>query len=403
MAYDFLKGVKVIDLTTNGAGPGTTRVLGDWGADVVKVESLEGDMARWTDLSMGFECNNGTNPGYELFNANKRALSINIKTEKGREILDKLISEADVFVSSNRMRALKKNGLDYETMSAKYPHIIWAHISGYGIDGPNGNDPGYDTVSYWSKSGMLADFVERGNDILVPPVGVADLMLGPVLAGGIAAALYRQKQTGKGEKVMCSLYGLAVWSLGYMSLSTQAGSIEYPKSRRSSPPLLNSYKCKDGEWIVLTNFDWDRYFPLLCRLFGAEELIGDPRFANEILGRKNNAPVIDAFEKGMLQKTSLEWAQIFQENDVAFSIVNHIKNVATDEQAIANGYVYPVEGRTKDRRTYMLSAPPVHFKDSMPPEHKNAPLMGEHTDEVLTQAGFSSEEIARWREEKIIL
>ena len=162
-----LKGVKVIDLTYFVAGPGSARILADWGADVIKVEPDFGDPGRKTGATMTMPVDdNASNPFYSIYNCNKRGISINLKEEKGLEIMDRLLKDANVFISSYRTGALKRLGLDYETMSKKHPHIIWGQINGFGDYGPAKDNPGFDTVAFWARSGAMIDIAWRCNYIL---------------------------------------------------------------------------------------------------------------------------------------------------------------------------------------------------------------------------------------------
>ncbi|EQE32323.1 coA-transferase III family protein, partial [Clostridioides difficile CD22] len=244
-----LEGVKVIDLTYFVAGPGTSKILADWGADVIKVEPSFGDPGRKTGATMTMPIDDYNNPFYSTYNSNKRGLSINLKSETGIEIMDKLLSEANVFVSSYRTGALKRLGLDYESLSKKHPHLIWGQINGFGDFGPAKDNAGFDTVAFWARSGAMLDIAEKDTSPINPPIAFGDATTSCSLSGGICAALYQQAKTGKGQKVMASLFGQAIWNASSLLASTQF-SDEYPKTRKNAiSPVINSYRCKDGKWI----------------------------------------------------------------------------------------------------------------------------------------------------------
>ena len=156
-----LEGVKVIDLTYFVAGPGAAKILADWGADVIKVEPSFGDPGRGTGGTMNDPTEKDCNPFYTAYNANKRGLSLNLKAQEGKDILDKLLETADVFITSYRTGALVRLGLDYDTLSKKHPHIIWAQINGFGDFGPAKDNPGFDTVAFWARSGAMIDIAEK--------------------------------------------------------------------------------------------------------------------------------------------------------------------------------------------------------------------------------------------------
>ena len=268
-----LTGVKVVDLTYFIAGPGTARILADWGADVIKVEPSFGDPGRKTGATMTMPVTDDINPLYNTYNANKRGLSLNLKTAEGLEVLYKLLKESNVFISSYRTGALKRLGLDYESLKEKFPHLIWAQVNGFGDYGPAKDNAGFDTVAFWARSGAMLDLAERDTSPLNPIIGFGDATTSCSLAGGIAAALYEQLKTGKGQKVMISLFGQAIWSSSAAIASTQFAD-EYQKTRKNSiSPVINSYRCKNGKWLFLSILEHERYYPILCKLLGREDMI----------------------------------------------------------------------------------------------------------------------------------
>jgi len=400
MLSKLLEGVKVIDLTNYGAGPSAARILADWGADVIKVETLEGDISRYNDYYMGVPHIYGTGAFWEVSNANKRAISIDLKTEEGKQIIYKMLAESDVFLTNIRVKALKKLRLDYDTISAKFPHIIWAHLSGYGEIGPCADDPGFDTIAYWARTGGLIDFSEKDTAPLVPPIGFGDFNTGSVLAGGVAAALFKKQKTGKGHKITVSLFGQSIWNMSLMFIAAQGQAVQYPKSRKDTSPLLNTYKCKDGEWILLTVFEWERYFSVICKILRLEELSHDERFATLALGMENRSILIPVMEEKFMLRNAEEWIELFKKMDVPHSKLCHIKDLVHDEQALSNHSIYRIT--TRHTGEYYMPAPPVQIDGSYAPEHKPAPLLGENTDEVLKESGYTEEQIKDLKIRKII-
>ena len=248
-----LAGIKVVDCTFFIAGPSCGKCLAEWGADVIKVEPPKGDPCR-TKIP-----GDQRDVQFENVNNCKKGIVIDSKTEQGYQLLLDLIGTADVFITSYRTNALKKLGLDYETLHTKFPKLIWAQVNGFGDEGPDADAPGFDTVAYWARSGLMNDFVEPGAPIVIPPVAFGDLSAGVTLAGGIAAALYSRNQTGQGEKVMVSLYGQAIFSLGYALAQTQMG-LQLPTSRKTpSFPMMNAFQCKDGKWSYMAIIEHERY------------------------------------------------------------------------------------------------------------------------------------------------
>ena len=241
-----LEGVKVVDLTYFIAGPGAAKILADWGADVIKVEPVFGDPGRTTGKPMSMPTEDNCNVLYNIYNGNKRGLALNLKSEEGKEILEKILEKSDVFVSSYRTGALKRLGLDYESLHARHPHIVWGQINGYGDFGPIKDNPGFDTVAFWARSGAMMDLVEKDTSPVNPLIGFGDATTSCSLAGGICGGLYNKIKTGEGCKVMVSLFSQAIWSASAGIASTQYGDI-YPKTRLNpGTPVMNTYRSADN-------------------------------------------------------------------------------------------------------------------------------------------------------------
>lgn len=395
-----LKGVKVIDLTYFVAGPGTGRILADWGADVIKVEPSFGDPGRKTGATMTMPVDDDKiNPFYSVYNLNKRGISINLKSEEGLEIMDKLLSEANVFLSSYRTGALKRLGLDYETLSKKHPHIIWAQINGFGDFGPAKDNPGFDTVAFWARSGAMIDIAERGS-IVNPAIGFGDATTSCSLAGGICAALYEQQKTGKGQKVMVSLFGQAIWNLSALVGSTQFQDI-YPKTRKNAiSPVINSYKCKDEKWIFLSILEHERYYKDLCGVIERSDLIDDERFSTTLSAKKNAEDLIKIIDEGFAKFTQTEMLEKLIKADIAHEKIQHVQEVLTDPQAIANNYIYEFENR--DHSKNMMAMSPVKFNTIDVNIKMDAPKIGEHNDEILEELGYTKKDIEDFYKRNIL-
>ena len=369
-----------------------TRILSDWGCDVIKVEAFFGDIGRSSGSVFGLVANEEENAHFEFLNAGTRSLSIDLKTAEGKAVMDRLLAETNIFVSNMRLKALKGLGLDYETVSVKHPHLIWGHLDGFGSVGPDADSPGFDNVAFWSRTGALLDFAEKDTSPLVAPSGVGDFAAGATLAGGVAAALYKQAKTGKGEKVMISLMGQSIWTLSILLQSIGMTGAEYPKSRKATnTPLANTYKCSDGEWVFIQIMDYDRQFSMLCKALGREDWLKDERF-NTLAGvKKNNKELIAAMEETIGKFTLEAIMARLKEHDIPHTRVNHIKDVINDPQTLANHYIYYAKAR--NGKQMLMTAPPIKFGSIDAPEHKSAPLLGEHTIEVLKELKYSDDEI----------
>jgi len=400
--YEMLKGVRVIDLTNFNAGPGTARILGDWGADVIKVEPPPvGDVVRIHTPLPGMISRPDCMMGFELTNCNKRSIVIDMKTPEGKEIMDGLLATANVFISNNRPQALRKMGLDYETMSAKYPNIVWAQLSGYGETGPLADAPGYDTVAFWALSGAMISFTEKDTAPLVPPIAFGDQSAACTLSGAICAALYKQQMTGKGSKVVLSLYGQALWNMGLIFASVQQGQDKYPKSRLQTNPLNNTYKCKDGEWILITGIEYERYYPMLLKVFGREELAGEAKFNTWAAGMENSRELIQIFSDEVAKFNRDDLDKALTIADFPHASVNNVADIINSEQAKANEFFRPYTHR--DGTSMYEMAPPVQFGGPHAGPRTNAPLLGEQTSELMKEIGYSDEKIQEYMAKGIVI
>lgn len=394
-----LKGVKVIDLTYFVAGPGCAKLLGDWGADVIKVEPTFGDPMRNNGVSLNMPIEDDCNPLYSVMNNNKRGISLNLKADEGQEIMHKLLAESDVFVTSYRTGALKRLGLDYDSLKDKYPRLVWAQVNGFGDDGPLKDEPGFDTVAYWARSGAMVDLVEKGTTI-VPPFGYGDAATALSLAGGISAALYEQQKTGKGQKVLLSLLSNAIWSSCCIATAAQYGD-EYPKSRKDAmSAVINNYMCKDGQWITLTILDYNRYYEPLLKALDIEEYANDERFSNEAKAKENGKELIEVLDRAFSKFDREEVINRLKEQDIAYGKVQHLKDLPTDPQVLENNYLIKVKNR--DGSEFYSPMTPVRFGTTEIERKMDAPLLGEHNDEILEKLGYSSDEISKLYESDVI-
>ncbi len=392
---DVLKGVKIVELATFVAAPAATRMLADWGADVLKVEAPGGDPMR----NFGHQCNtpvgDGENPIWQVEGGNKKSITLNLKSPAGMEILHRLLETADVFVTNTRLKSLQKLGLDYESLKDKYPRLIWAHMSGYGHHGPDADLPGFDVVSYQARGGAGADLAPAGGPPMSTSSGFGDTITSITLAAGILGALYKQQATGRGEKVHVSLFGTAIWTSGLMVTSCQEKyGDHYPKSHYEPNHALNhSYKCKDGEWLTLCIMAYTRYYSTLCQILGIPEYKDDPRFSTleECNKPENKAFFISELDRAFAAKDREEWCKILEEADIAYGRVQHYKDVSKDEQAWANSCLYNYE--FPNGECAVLPATPVQFENHDLMELRRAPKLGEHNVETLRQLGYSAEQI----------
>ena len=233
-----LSGVKVIELATFVAAPACTKALGEWGADVLKIEAPSLDPFRFAGGDNKMPIEEDENPGFDLENSNKRGIILNLKSNKGMEIFNKLLSTADVFVTNLRTAALEKLGISYDQLSKKYPGIVFGQILGYGDKGPAKDRQGYDFTAFAARGGILGTMYEKGTVAMNSVPGFGDHQCGMYLAGGICAALYKKQLSGRGEKVTVSLYNAALYTMSIMITSSQYGNTYPIKKQQTRNPQI---------------------------------------------------------------------------------------------------------------------------------------------------------------------
>lgn len=393
-----LSGIKVIELGTYVALPSCGRLLADYGAEVIKIETAGGDGWRLFGEGLVERTSEMENPLFDMFNAGKKDISINMKTPAGMEIMHKLLSEADIFITNTRAKSLKKLGLDYETLHEKYPRLIHGVINGYGDLGPDAEKPGFDTVAFWTRSGFMTDMLimpKEGNPYPIgASTGVGDAITGMSLTVNLLAALRQRDLTGVGEATTVSLFNTALWFTGGLVVRAQDPYNDpLPKKRSQVNPFSTCYLCADGEWISVTIMDYEKYAGAFFAALGRPELRDDPRFCSNNLLRANSAEIIDDLEAAFLQKPSAEWLRIFAELDIVSEAMAHFKDIPNDQQAWANGYVQKYTCRNGEE--CVLTVPPLNLTSMEPVKAGVSPLIGEHTRSILTGLGYSQEEIRK--------
>lgn len=401
MSENILSGIKVVDMSTYVAGPICARVLGDWGADVIHVEGINGDTTRFLGMNLLAPTDEGENPVYYVLNSNKRIISLNNRTEEGKEILDKLLSNADVFITNFRKEALEGMGFDYDSLKKKYPRIIFAHILGFGEKGPDAARPAFDFTTFFARSGFMHAMADSEGAPTINAPGFGDNQLAMFLAGGISAALYKREKTGKGEYVNVSLYHCGIFDFA-VPITGEPYATMYPYTR-SHPltPLVNTYKCSDGVWYYLGSPDYITYFGRAARALGLDELADNEEY-NSIMGMLMNIEeLVKMFEEKFIQKTSAEWKEIFDRANVPGEIVCNWQDVLADEQAYANTFlkklVYP------NGNSGVLSTSPVRFGGMDILDYSKLPGgVGCDSVNILEELGLSKTEIEKLKEKNVI-
>lgn len=393
-----LEGIKIVDLTTYLAAPTTARVLGEWGADCIKIESAKGDPARTQGAVFNMPFTDEENLAFDVANMNKRFITLNLKTEKGLEICYKLLEQADVFVTNTRTKSLVKLGLDYDTLKEKFPKLIFAQVLGYGENGPEKDTAGFDVTCYMARGGVFGTTVNKGDAPMIPTNGFGDFQVSLALASGICAALYKREKTGEGDKITVGLHHAAVYALSTGIISAQYGN-QYPKSRKEVPnPFNNVFRTKDEKWVCICCPEYDRDYKKIMTLLGRGDLAEDPRYLHcaEVNQKGLNREVVDILDAAVAQFTRGELMKLFKENDLPCEAAYEPADIYEDEQAHANDVLARIPYPSGER---FMPTSPVKFQSLGTPEYRIGGSQGTHTIQVLKELGYGDGEIQSILEE----
>lgn len=373
-----LAGYKVVEMATYVAAPTCGKLLGDLGAEVIKIESPFGDPWRYGNEDPHRVC-----PRFEVCNSGKKSVVLNLKTPEGMDAMLKLISQADIFLTNSRRQALIRLGLDQETLRARFPRLIYAWLSGYGGEGPDADLPAFDAAAFWARSGYMADLIIKTGDSypLNTPLGVGDTITGTMLYASILTAVIRRMQTGEGDFVTTSLYNAGIWAACGMVAVQQHCNDPMPLSRSQCRPEGASFQCADGRWILICILEFDRYAPAFYAALGYPGLLDDPRFDTPEKRRARNGELLELAEAAFARRPSGEWLTLLAERDIVCTRLEHFAEVAESEQAWANGYLQRVVYDNGEE--YVYPCPPFRL-DSQPPSQLTlAPRLGADTGRVL--------------------
>lgn len=389
-----LEGVKVVDLTTYLAAPATVRVLGEWGADCIKIESDKGDPARTQGAVFNMPFEDNENLAFDVANMNKRFITLDLKSEKGLEVAYKLLEEADVFVTNTRTKSLVKLGLDYDTLSEKFPKLIFAQVLGYGENGPEKDTAGFDVTCYMARGGVFGTTVNKGDAPMIPTNGFGDFQVSLALASGVCAALFAREKTGKGDKITVGLHHAAVYALSTGVISAQYGN-QYPKSRKAVPnPFNNVYRTSDDKWVVICCPEYDRDFNKIMKLVGRNDLVGNEKYNNcaKVNAENLNEEVTGILDEAIGKFTRKEILDIFKNNDLACEAAYEPVDMYEDEQVWANNIITKIPYPSGER---FMPTNPVNFASLGNPEYKIGGSQGAHTIEIMKDLGYSDRDITK--------
>ncbi len=403
-----LEGIHVVECTQWAQGSSAGAMLGDLGASVIKIENPQGGdpargMAQMSQMRSSRTGQLDRNFFMEAFNRSKRSMALDLRQEEGKKVAYKLIEGADVFLHNFRPDVPKRLGMDYETLCRYNPQIIYAEATGFGPEGPERLKPGFENIAQ-AKTGWL--YFAGGPE--TPPLwqvsGAGGDAIGAVITVvGILASLVARDRQGIGQRIDTSLVG----SLIYLATSPFTARLllgrEFPRRDREKVvnPLCNFYQCSDGGWVYLYMLQADRYWHDFCRVTGIGHLEKDPKYVNLEARNQNSEELIRVLDGIFATKPLPEWLELLEKGgDFIFGPIQTVSQAIEDPQILANKYItdfdHPVFGPTK------IVGVPYKFSKTPATVTQAAPELGEHTEEVLLEAGYTWEDIADLKDKGII-
>lgn len=389
------EGVRVIELAQYVYVPGAGVMLADLGAEVIKVETLEGDPYRTLKLAGASRNLGSVNLSMEQNNRSKKSIALDLKTEAGREALLRLVETADVFLTSLRPKALRGLRLDVADLRARNPQIIYVRGNGLGFRGADADRPGFDASAFWARGGAAHAFTRPGQQPTSPRPAYGDHTGSLAIAFGVAGALFRRATTGEPSVVESSLLATAAWVLsGDITLTQMPGYQTHPEMRMKVP-LKSAYTTRDGKMVQFMVLAPEPAWPLFCKAVGIEALEHDPRFATEDARNTHADELMPLVQERFSARDYAEWQPILKAVDIPWEPIATIEDVAADPQLIVNDAFATMDvGGT----AVMVVAGPTSFDGApLSAPVRPSPDLGAHTAALLAELGYAPAEIEALR------
>jgi crotonobetainyl-CoA:carnitine CoA-transferase CaiB-like acyl-CoA transferase len=393
-----LSGIRVVDITAVLMGPYATQTLGDMGADVIKVESPGGDVTR----QIGPIKNEGLGPVFINANRSKRSIVIDLKSPKGKEALLKLIETADVFTYNMRPHTMAKLGLTYEDVSKVNPKIVYCGLFGFSQNGPYGSRPAYDDLIQGAST--ISSLIQRSTGEIprYVPAAIADRITGLTAINAILAALVHRGKDGKGQKIDVPMFETMTkfFLNDHMSGLTYDPPLDKGGYIRQLSRDRRPYQTKDGYVcaLIYNNKHWTNFFQAIGR---SETLTTDPRFASVTTRTQHIDSIYAEVAELFKTRTTAEWTKLLDDADIPVTPMHTLETIFEDPHLVATKFFeyedHPTEGRLRHMRE------PTEWSDTQPKANRHAPVMGEHTAEILAEIGYSREEIAAMLADKAVI
>jgi crotonobetainyl-CoA:carnitine CoA-transferase CaiB-like acyl-CoA transferase len=395
MAQLMFKGLKVLDCSSFIAAPAAATILSDFGADVIKIEPPgAGDPYRAIPLLPTMP-QARENYAWMLASRNKRGLALNLAKPSAQEVVRRLVAQADIFITNFPAVVRKKLGLRYEDLAPVNGRLIYASFTGYGESGEEASKPGFDITAWWARSGLM-DGVRT--EATAPPArsltGMGDHPSGISLYAGIVMGLYQRQLTGMGAHVGTSLLANGIWCNGVMAQAALCGArfIDRPPREQALNAFTNYYQCRDKRWLILTILNEERQWPVFIKCLGRNDLQNDPRFATSRDRMTNAVELTTVLDETFATKDRSEWREILAEGGIVFDVVASAQDIPNDSQILANDILVPFDNDSVLTVTSPIS---VEGQDKVRP--RRPPAVGQHSDEVLREAGYDAAMIAKLR------
>ncbi len=389
-----LDGIRILDFTRYQQGPFATVLLSDLGADVLKVEAREdGDLGR----SLGLQPD-GWSSYFEAHNRNKRSITIDLRAPEGKEIVLRLVKDMDVVTDNFRPGVMKRLGLDYDALCQVNPLIITGSASGFGPVGPNAFDPSFDVIG----QGMGGIMSNQGGGPDQPPAtvmgGTADQTGAMVFALGLCAAVIARERQGIGQHVDVSLLGSQLALQGLQLTAFMRAGVQAPSPQRNNP-VFAYFPCRDGKYLTIGLLD-PKWWPGLCKALEREDLTDDGRFATQADRQRNRVALLAELDSAFMKRDRDTWLTILKQADVPSGPVHDYAAATTEPQALANEYITTLEHPALGPVRVVNS--PIRMSKMKVGARHTAPELGQHTEEVLLDLGYSWERIEALKTAKVI-
>ncbi len=387
-----LAGLRVLDISSFIAAPAAAVVLGDWGADVIKVEGPDGDPNRRIMHNSSNYPKSEINYPWEMDSRNKRSIVLDLKKPEARAALDRLIEKSDILICNFPPPVRDKLKLTYDDTKKANPKLIYASLTGYGESGPDRDRPGFDATAYFARSGLLDAQRYEGGPPGVPGPAQGDRATAMALVSSILMALIHRMKTGEGSWVGTSLLGNGLWSCGVIAQAALVGAYlpHRPPPERPRSALGNIYRTADDRWLQLTIVRADKLWAPLCQAMGLNSLIDDPRFATEPERRSRSAELAAILSAAFAKQPYEHWRKALAHHHVTFGVISRPQDVPDDQQAVACGAI--VETNIPEMPRTLSN--PVRLGFAEQRVAHPAPALGQHSEEILREAGLSAEQVA---------